>query len=115
MKSPSVQSARPRALSHTHQDISRRARELWEGYGRPTGRDEEIWLEAERQLLGVDPSVEGRNGVSVSAKSFDKATTQDKPRSRLGKSEPVKSAKAKAAPAKSKPAGGLATTTRGRR
>jgi len=34
----------------THEQISRRAEELWEQYGRPSGRDEEIWLEAERQL-----------------------------------------------------------------
>jgi len=34
----------------THEEISRRAQELWESYGRPVGRDEEIWLEAERNL-----------------------------------------------------------------
>lgn len=34
----------------SHEEISRRAQELWERYGRPTGRDEEIWLEAERAL-----------------------------------------------------------------
>jgi hypothetical protein len=34
----------------THGQISRRAQELWENGGRPSGRDEEIWLEAERQL-----------------------------------------------------------------
>lgn len=37
-----------------HEEISKRARELWEKYERPSGRDEEIWLEAERQLLGGD-------------------------------------------------------------
>ncbi len=34
----------------SHEDISRRAEELWRGYGSPQGRDEEIWLEAEKQL-----------------------------------------------------------------
>jgi hypothetical protein len=34
----------------THEEISRHAQELWEKYGRPVGRDEEIWLEAERLL-----------------------------------------------------------------
>lgn len=34
----------------THDEISQKARELWENYGRPAGRDEEIWLEAERAL-----------------------------------------------------------------
>jgi hypothetical protein len=31
-------------------EISRRAQQLWEEYGRPVGRDEEIWLQAERDL-----------------------------------------------------------------
>ncbi len=34
----------------THEEISHKARELWENYGRPAGRDEEIWFEAERAL-----------------------------------------------------------------
>jgi hypothetical protein len=34
----------------SHDEISTKAREIWESYGRPAGRDEEIWLEAERQL-----------------------------------------------------------------
>jgi len=36
--------------SPTHDEISTRARALWEAKGRPAGRDEEIWLEAEAQL-----------------------------------------------------------------
>ena len=35
----------------THDEISQRARELWESNGRPADRDQDIWLEAERQLL----------------------------------------------------------------
>lgn len=35
----------------THDDIARRAHELWVAWGNPDGRDEEIWLLAERQLL----------------------------------------------------------------
>jgi hypothetical protein len=34
-----------------HEEISRRARELWEKQGRPQGRDQDIWFEAERSLL----------------------------------------------------------------
>lgn len=34
----------------SHEQITRRAQELWEQYGRPSGRDEEIWYEAERAL-----------------------------------------------------------------
>lgn len=40
-------------------DISSRARELWEGYGRPEGRDLEIWLEAEQQIVNPAPSISG--------------------------------------------------------
>lgn len=32
------------------EDIRKRARELWEAAGRPEGRDEEFWHEAERRL-----------------------------------------------------------------
>lgn len=39
----------------THEETSRRAQELWENYGRPSGRDEEIWLEAERALQTTPP------------------------------------------------------------
>jgi hypothetical protein len=34
-----------------HPEIARLAAQLWEKRGRPANRDEEIWLEAERQLL----------------------------------------------------------------
>lgn len=36
--------------SPTHDEIAQRAQEIWRGYGSPSGRDTEIWLEAERQL-----------------------------------------------------------------
>lgn len=36
-----------------HDMVSERARALWRERGCPMGRDEEIWLEAERQLSGV--------------------------------------------------------------
>ncbi|HZP59752.1 MAG TPA: DUF2934 domain-containing protein [Opitutaceae bacterium] len=37
----------------THDEIAARARALWEKYGKPVGRDEMIWLEAERELQGL--------------------------------------------------------------
>lgn len=49
-------------------NVATRAKELWIGYGRPEGRDDEIWLEAERQLLGVDSQVRAEGGGSVAAK-----------------------------------------------
>lgn len=40
-----------------HEEIARRAYEIWESEGRPEGRDVEHWVTAERQLLGADPEV----------------------------------------------------------
>ena len=38
-------------MTHPSQkDIERRAYQLWEGAGRPKGRDQEFYFEAERQL-----------------------------------------------------------------
>lgn len=34
----------------SHDDVAQCARELWQSYGQPEGRDQEIWLEAERKL-----------------------------------------------------------------
>ncbi len=36
--------------SPTHEAVAQRAREIWQKYGSPGGRDTEIWYEAERQL-----------------------------------------------------------------
>lgn len=43
-------SALSNSASPSHDQISQKARALWERYGQPSGRDEEIWLEAERLL-----------------------------------------------------------------
>jgi nucleotide-binding universal stress UspA family protein len=45
-------SARPGQPRPSHDEIARRAYELWEGRGRPSGREVELWLEAERGLRG---------------------------------------------------------------
>ena len=39
----------------TEEQIRRRAQEIWEQAGKPEGRDEEIWHQAERELQ-QDPS-----------------------------------------------------------
>ncbi|MEO7600522.1 MAG: DUF2934 domain-containing protein [Opitutus sp.] len=44
-ESSSISTARP-----SHDEICQRAQQLWETLGRPDGRDEEIWLQAEREL-----------------------------------------------------------------
>ncbi len=38
----------------TENRVRRRARELWEKNGRPSGRDEEFWLQAERECREVE-------------------------------------------------------------
>src|SRR5690606_30461674 len=38
-------------IEPSHDDISARAREIWHARNCPVGRDEEIWFEAERQLV----------------------------------------------------------------
>jgi len=53
-----------------HDEIAQQARTLWEHYGRPEGRDQEIWLEAERQLLGADPKVRKIGAGAVSSPLF---------------------------------------------
>lgn len=51
--------------SPTHEEISRRAEEIWEQQGRPAGRDEEIWLEAERTLSASAPAAPRASGNSA--------------------------------------------------
>src|SRR5438552_2729180 len=42
---------RARALAHPDEgNIRNRAREIWEENGKPTGRDLEFWLQAEREF-----------------------------------------------------------------
>ena len=38
-------------------EVAQRACELWEAAGRPVGRDEEYWLQAEAELLASRRSV----------------------------------------------------------
>ncbi len=55
-RSPASPPADLRATS-LHDEIASQAHILWEHYGHPSGRDESIWLEAERQVLGADRKV----------------------------------------------------------
>jgi len=71
----------------SHEEVSRRAEEIWKSEGCPTGRDDEIWLEAERQLSSsvATPSPSGGtqergNGNSqTSATPEPAAATDPKP------------------------------------
>lgn len=48
----------PTSKQASHEEISQRAQQLWESMGRPVGRDEEIWLQAERELTTASAPVE---------------------------------------------------------
>ena len=37
-------------ITPTHDEITARARQLWQTAGQPSGRDEEFWLAAEAEL-----------------------------------------------------------------
>jgi hypothetical protein len=60
--------------------VASQARTLWEGYGRPVGRDLAIWLEAERQVLGVDDRVNQQAGGAVAEVALHDALTPHTPR-----------------------------------
>src|SRR5580700_5588024 len=49
--SPSSASSPGAHLPPSHEEIARQAEALWREKGCPHGRDDEIWLEAEQQLL----------------------------------------------------------------
>lgn len=52
----------------SHDDISRRAAELWKAHGQPADRDVEFWLQAERELSSF-----GQNGVRSEAATAEPA------------------------------------------
>jgi len=54
-------------MSNNHvsdEQVRARALELWEQRGRPTGYDDEFWLQAERELKGEGGSI-ARSGSSA--------------------------------------------------
>ena len=61
-------------LNPTYDEIAVRARDLWLSHGSPQGRDEEFWLEAERQLKAGMP-VAKPEGSTVAASTTTTATT----------------------------------------
>lgn len=44
---------RRRAAKRSREEIRARAKAIWEQHGRPAGRDEEFWLQAEAELRGT--------------------------------------------------------------
>ena len=53
----------------TREEITQRAQKIWQDYGNPAGRDIEIWLEAERQLLGGSSEPNLESGAPESSRT----------------------------------------------
>jgi len=49
---------------HTHEEVSQRAQLIWQNYGKPVGRDLEIWHEAEQQISGPAPAPDAEKASS---------------------------------------------------
>jgi hypothetical protein len=56
-----------------HDEIAQCAKDLWIRYGKPTDRDQAIWLEAEQQLLAANPPSPARESESASGASSPRA------------------------------------------
>lgn len=67
----------------THDQIARRAYELWLAEGCPGGRDIDNWIEAERQLrTGSQREATDEEGLAVEVeKQLDELTERPAPRS----------------------------------
>ena len=63
----------------SHEEIARRAEELWRQGGCPDGRDDEFWFEAERQLSG--------NGLRAKDDTAERAAQETSSFSGLGGQE----------------------------
>jgi hypothetical protein len=51
----------------THDEIARRAYEIWNNRGQPAGQDQDIWYEAERSLRSHSPVLERSGSVAREA------------------------------------------------
>lgn len=53
-RTPTTQASPPAAQAKSRpsqEQISKRAYEIWEAHGRPEGKDQEHWCQAERELM----------------------------------------------------------------
>jgi Protein of unknown function (DUF2934) len=60
----------------TYEAIRRRAYEIWERNGRPEGRDDEHWREAEAELAAAGDQGNEGEGNKTAALVFDKAQAE---------------------------------------
>jgi len=64
--------------SLTHGDIAERARQIWESEGNPTGRDTEIWLNAEQQLSARTAGTTKKTPATAVRSSQSSATVAER-------------------------------------
>ncbi|MEO6002045.1 MAG: DUF2934 domain-containing protein [Opitutus sp.] len=89
----------------TQEEVSDRAYQLWEKYGRPDGRDVEIWFEAERELADTtkasasEPAVRDRAPTSPETQSSTTAAERVASAQTEGHHPPVENAAEAAAQA----------------
>ena len=69
----------------THEEISHRAREIWQQSGSPDGRDTDIWLAAERQLMA------GSEEPDSSSATYESPRTTSESRGAVKLSDRIKS------------------------
>jgi hypothetical protein len=61
----------------SHEAVAQRARQIWQKYGRPSGRDPEIWFEAERQLsTAPDAKSQEGNGSAANAPTTERLKSE---------------------------------------
>jgi hypothetical protein len=68
-------------MKPSHDEVAQCAHQIWQEYGQPTGRDEEIWFEAERRLQAGSKDSDG--GANASARESDTTVTESRGASAL--------------------------------
>jgi hypothetical protein len=76
-----------------HETIAAHAYLLWQRYGCPDHRSEEIWLEAEGQVLGADPHVNHQATGDVSATNLAESVEPIAPRDATSFERPKRNTK----------------------
>jgi hypothetical protein len=59
-------SIHPSSRSIIHETIATRAYDLWVGYGRPENQSDEIWMEAEREIIAGRNPRSPNNALPIS-------------------------------------------------
>jgi hypothetical protein len=86
-------------MGKDHEKIRARAYDIWDRDGRQNGRDQEYWLQAERELGASDADRTGCTEAAAIAKA-DKAILSEAPAKAQKTNGAAKAVAAKAAPRK---------------